>query len=534
MRSIFVLSIVYFSLQSCANIGRPEGGPRDQTPPAVDSIKSTPMYQTNFHPDIEKKTIELYFNEWIQLENAQKQIVISPPLKYTPNILPKGKSIALKLDPRELLLENTTYTINFGEAIQDITERNPAKNLRFVFSTGPIIDSGKVSGKTFNAETGETKEDFVVMLYYSDADTVVYKSKPIYFSRTDKDGNFSIENIKDTTYKIFVLNDANTNYQYDQDKEEIGYIDRRVKTGEDSTTITIPYYSSYVRPRILNYNTDKAGVLKLATNAGPENLQIKSLLDTVQLYPLISKDTLLVFYTPHTSRNFEVEVSVHNQILDTIKVSRVRYNQPDSFKAELSYKEIKILAPKEYRMIEFNQPIVYVDTARIVLLDDTTQVRQSVLFKQDKNKNEILLECPCEENKTYSLTILPDAIYNYENQKNKDSVKVKIKAFQTEQAGNMIVTIDGLDSSKEYIVELMIDAIKVNSVKLHDVTTKKINFNYLIPNTYQIRIIQDDNKNGAWDLGNYRLKTQPEKILLQKNFSVRANWELREQINWKP
>ena len=102
------------------------------------------------------------------------------------------------------------------------------QNLRYVFSTGPIIDSGQISGKVFNAQTKETKEDFLVMLYTNNSDTAVFKTKPVYFSRTDKEGNFTIANIKDTSYRIFVLNDANSNYLYDQDKDCLLYTSRCV------------------------------------------------------------------------------------------------------------------------------------------------------------------------------------------------------------------------------------------------------------------------------------------------------------------
>ena len=156
--------------------------------------------------------------------------------------------------------------VNFGQAIKDITENNAVKNLRFVFSTGDIIDTGYVAGKVRDAYTGETKEELLVMLYESDADSVVYKQRPTYFSRTDKEGNFSKENIKDTSYQIFVLEDANSNYIYDQDKEHIGFAGRRVVTGEDSTTLQIRYFASFIKPKLTGTSTEIAGVVKIQSN----------------------------------------------------------------------------------------------------------------------------------------------------------------------------------------------------------------------------------------------------------------------------
>ena len=134
------------TLMQCANIGQPDGGPRDTTPPGIDTANSTPAMQKNFRPDQTKIPISLKFDEWIKLDNAFKQVVISPPLQYAPKIELKGKGVQIKLDPREVLKEQTTYTVNFGQAIKDITEHNVVKNLRFVFSTGDIIDTGYVAG----------------------------------------------------------------------------------------------------------------------------------------------------------------------------------------------------------------------------------------------------------------------------------------------------------------------------------------------------------------------------------------------------
>lgn len=534
MKQILFFSFILFLLSHCANIGQPDGGARDTTPPKVDSLRSTPMLQTDFHPDQTKRSIELYFNEWIKVENAQKQIVVSPPLQYSPTIVPKGKGVTITLDPREKLLANTTYTINFGEAIKDLTESNEVKNLRYVFSTGPIIDSGQISGKVFNAQTKETKEDFLVMLYTTDSDTAVYKTKPVYFSRTDKEGNFTIANIKDTSYRIFVLNDANSNYLYDQDKEEIGYLDRWIDEGEDSTTITIPYYISQVRPRITAFNFDKAGVVKIQSNLPLNDLRSVSLNDSISISTLISKDTFFVFYDPPSARNWSLEISNPEKIMDTISVNRVRFNQPDSLKANPEYKEIKTLSPNTIREIEFNSPIRMIDTSLVQSFDDTTNQIIKMTSSLGPESQKVNFLCPCTEGHSYSLIILPGAIVNYAGQKNADTIKVKLRGLQKEQGGSMILTIDNLDSVRIFQINLLSES---KLVKKEVITGKKsvtLTFAPLMPAGYEIRIWQDDNDNGIWDAGNYRTKKQPEKLQIQSNFNVRSNWELREQIIWKP
>jgi len=258
-RKFIVFLLTSSAIYQCANIGNPEGGSRDTTPPVIDSVESTPNLQRNFNPVTAEQDIIIKFNEWVKIEDAFKQVVTSPPLTYTPKIELKGKGVVLKFDPREVLKANTTYTVNFGKAIKDITENNAVRNLRFVFSTGDIIDTAYIAGKLQDAVTGEFKEDQLIMLYESEADSLVYKQRPVYFSRSDANGNFIIENIKDTTYKIFALEDANSNYLYDQDKEKIAFLDRRVRPGEDSTSLLLRYYSSFVKPRLMGFDTRQPG-----------------------------------------------------------------------------------------------------------------------------------------------------------------------------------------------------------------------------------------------------------------------------------
>ncbi|MEM9850056.1 MAG: Ig-like domain-containing protein, partial [Bacteroidota bacterium] len=152
LRIIIFSSLIFssFILIQCANPGTLTGGPKDEQPPRLDSLESTPNLQTNF----EVQDIVLTFDEWIKLNNPFTQIVVSPPLDPKPEVSLKGKSVLIEFDETTELRANATYTINFGEAIQDLTEGNPAENLRFVFSTGDFIDSLEVSGQIKDLEKG--------------------------------------------------------------------------------------------------------------------------------------------------------------------------------------------------------------------------------------------------------------------------------------------------------------------------------------------------------------------------------------------
>jgi len=526
-----ILILTTSSLYQCANIGNPEGGARDTTPPLIDSLESTPNLQRNFNPVTSEQDIVLKFNEWVKLDDAFKQVVISPPLVYTPKIELKGKGIIVKFDPREVLKPNTTYTINFGKAIKDITENNPAKNLRFVFSTGAIIDTAFIAGKLIDAYTGESKEDQVIMLYESDEDSLVYKQRPVYFSRSDKDGNFIIQNIKDTSYKIFALEDANSNYLYDQDKEKIAFFDRRVIPGEDSTSLILRYYTSFVRPRILSYNTETAGLVKLQANFTYEDLVLRPLNPAIKLYTMILKDSLMIYYTPDSLKDWPLEISFLTRPLDTISVSKIRRASSDSFKLVPLRNAIHEIAPGYPLELTFNHPLGKIDTALIQFTDDTT--RASVAFKVNKmaQNHQLSFECNCTEQQTYSLTFLPGSILDY-NDKRMDTIKLKVKGLNPLTAGTLLIEVHNLDSTNRYLFILRQDDRDVQTSSVEGQVNFLKTYSYLLPAQYSLQIIEDKNRNGRWDPGNYSNKVLPEKILLEKNISVRANWELREQFTW--
>ena len=188
-----LLCLIVFLVQGCANIVAPTGGAKDITPPNIIEAKSTKNFQTNF----KKQRIEMTFDEWIKLEDVFNQVVVSPPLNEQPQVTQDGKKIVFEFGKKEELRENATYTINFGTSVKDLAEGNIAKNLRFVFSTGAIIDSLTVRGRVVDAVTGLPTEGAVLMLYDNFSDTVVRKIKPFYFGRTDKNGEAIIENVRE-------------------------------------------------------------------------------------------------------------------------------------------------------------------------------------------------------------------------------------------------------------------------------------------------------------------------------------------------
>ena len=218
------LLLTAFLVQRCANAVAPTGGPKDERPPVV--VEAVPEnHSINF---IGKK-IEITFDEYITLDNANQNVLISPPLSEKPDIKLHNKTVVVKF--KENLTPNTTYTINFGSTIKDLHEGNVFKDYVYSFSTGDFIDTLSIAGKVLNAEDKKPVENAYVSLYAADRenlDSLPLSAKPNYITKTDKDGNFSLHGLADKKYLVFALKDVNSNLYFDQPNEEVAFLDTLV------------------------------------------------------------------------------------------------------------------------------------------------------------------------------------------------------------------------------------------------------------------------------------------------------------------
>ena len=210
--------------QRCANAVAPTGGPQDTMPPVV--VDAVPE---NRNINFIGKKIEITFDEYITLENANQNVLISPPLNEKSDIKLHNKTVVVKF--KEDLAPNTTYTINFGSSIKDLHEGNPFKDYVYSFSTGEFIDTLSIAGTILNAEDKKPVENAYVSLYASDRDnldSLPLSAKPNYISKTDKEGKFRLEGLADQKYLVFALKDVNSNLYFDLPNEEVAFLDTLV------------------------------------------------------------------------------------------------------------------------------------------------------------------------------------------------------------------------------------------------------------------------------------------------------------------
>ena len=197
---VFLFRVILFS--SCANIIPPGGGPKDTLPPKL--VMSLPKDSaTNVSP----KVITLTFDEYVTLQSAQQELIVSPTLKNSPLIDSKLRVVTIKLN-KDSFEANTTYSLNFGNAIKDVNEGNIAKGFTYVFSTGNSLDQGVYKGKVILAETGKIDSSLVVILHNNLSDTAIAKIRPRYYTRLNGKGEFSFRNLPEGVFNVYVLENS--------------------------------------------------------------------------------------------------------------------------------------------------------------------------------------------------------------------------------------------------------------------------------------------------------------------------------------
>jgi uncharacterized protein (DUF2141 family) len=256
-------------IHGCANPGTPTGGPKDELPPSIK--KSTPQQgQLNF----KGKEVSIVFDELIQLKDANQKLVVSPPLNQQPVAVARGSELLVTFD--EELQENTTYTLDFADAISDNNEGNVLENFRFSFSTGDVVDSLAISGHLFQADNLKPASGVLVFIHNNLSDTAFQSLVPVRLAKTDAQGAFSIRNVRPGNYHLFALDDANRNYFYDQPGEQIAWLDSVIVPAFEYRTVvdTIKVDSTLVQPAAVDSLVTDSLVSREILVYTPDSLQL--------------------------------------------------------------------------------------------------------------------------------------------------------------------------------------------------------------------------------------------------------------------
>ncbi|MDG1404290.1 Ig-like domain-containing protein [Polaribacter sp.] len=535
MKTIFkflYLIVAVLFISNCARTGRPEGGPKDENAPLF-VIAKPPHESTKF----DKKEIKLEFDEFIKLKDLNKQFVVSPPMKNPPIISPQGTaSKEINIEILDTLQQNTTYILNFGNAVEDNNEGNQLENFKYVFSTGDYIDSLTTVGVIKDSKLLETPKSVNILLYRIDTafnDSIIYKKKPNYITNTLDTTVFNFSNLRKGKYMMIALKEAISDYIFNPETDKIGFV---------SDTISLPKDSIIKKPIVLfqenlPYEFKKGkevtkGKIEFGFTGNAKNLKVNLLSKVPDTFKSVSKfmkdkDTLNYWFTPIDvdSLNF---IIANNDFLDTITV-KLRKKKLDSL--EISSSIRGALHFRDTFFLKSNNPIVKIDTSKISLFDkDTLAVNYKVLASKKENKiGFIFTKKPKEK---YNFKALPNAFNDVFGIQN-DTLAYKFSTKEIDDYGRITLNINNVNA-KNLIIELLSGNKQDELVERQFIATSgKIIFDLLEPKKYTVRAIIDENKNNKWDTGSYLKKRFAERIVYNEainKVALRANFFLEENF----
>lgn len=567
---VFLLPAMAF-LASCAKQGYPSGGPKDVDPPAVKGV-TPPSGSTAYSAN----RFRLDFNEYIDLKDADNNILVSPPMNPKPEYTVKGKSLMVKF--RDTLRPSTTYLFQFSGAVVDYTEGNPLPSFEYVFSTGEAVDSLCLRGAVVDALTLKPYSSPLTILAYSPSpsdtlgDSLIAKVHPTYVTRTAADGSFSLNYLADNSYKIVAIDDGDHNLRHSP-SEAIAWLDTAVKayplprpkqdtakTADttavaDSTVVAdtlaaaveVPAVeplrllvsssaSSAVPQRIVSKTFSERGIARVVTAAPLSNPQVVA--DSVMWQLNAKGDTLTLYTLRQTTDSLQVilldsATSLSDTLTLRYRESRhSRRNNSDT--PELNRLTSRVSSTHPYfdsLTFAFAAPVSASSLSDITILhlaDSTSDtVYADILWPGTLAR--IVTNKPLQQGEKYRITIPAGATRDIWRRAN-DSLVFTTTLTSEKDYGTISVSVNS--SLQRPVLQLLNDKGEVVVEQVLAASSDKVTFPHLKPATYGLRLFDDRDGDGRWTPGDYYLHRHPEPVFyFGKALQLRENWEMEE--DWK-
>ncbi|MFC2390972.1 MAG: Ig-like domain-containing protein [Bacteroidota bacterium] len=585
---LLVISVVAYLISvSCANRGNgPQGGPKDIMPPRPQ--KSIPDANSL---NYKKNRIDIIFDEIVQVQNTFDNIIISPPQKQAPTVKAIGKKISVEL--QDTLKDETTYTIFFGDAIVDNNEHNVLSGYSFSFATGESIDTLKMSGTLIDAATLNPIAGVMVGIH-SDLSDSAFISKPFdRITKTDKNGNFSITNVRSGKYRIYALDDVGNNYRFDMPDEKIAFSDSIFEPSVSTNVVADTVY----RDSVVRLSTGKADTLRLVDTV-IRKFDVRYSPDSIVLRAFVEDyyNQYVVKSLCPDVRHFTIYFNAPNKELP--RTEGINFDmgkgvvvEPNSRGDTIDY-WLKDTALWAIDTLKLRLTYMKMDsTHNLVEQTDTISLRsQKRRAKSDKNRNqefltlisnakgsinyfdtiEISIPTPAEMDMVKKISLQRRVDTIWQPQKSTitaiDSVgrRYRVAAtLQPSQTYRMVVdsayfrdiygnvnkntTFDFTVKSKDVYASLTLEMGVFTGKEIIELIDKnervirraiadkqKVRFDNLDAGTYYARLFVDLNGNGKYDVGNFAEKRQAEPVYYySKSFELRQMWDNEEYWNYR-
>jgi uncharacterized protein (DUF2141 family) len=574
MKHVFPIILLYLILYlfSCANQGSPSGGPRDTIPPTL--ISSLP---TNKSLNYQERVFQFEFDERINADQLKTKLNITPLTENKFTVYIKKNILNIKFEnPFE---DSTTFTFNFADAVGDITEKNPVVNFTYAFSTGPIIDSIFVKGTVKDLYNNELQKEILIALYSIEDTLNLFTGKPRYFTKTDKEGNYQIENIKTGYYKIYAFEDKDNNLKNDPQKEKHGFKADSLNlfTSRDSINFVIQLIDASIPKFVRAKNTGQ--YFDVMYNKFISQYTLSKIDSNSQLnIPSngLYKDNTIIRFYPDGSLSTEVDSlqikinaidSLGNTLQDTVYLQfKESRRKPEKFDITIAPNNNSSITKSVNIKIDFSKPITKINIDSIILSYDTLKyetIPDSIIIWNNRrtqlnfntaveisyipneirlyNENQQKLDSIAKLSPDTVTTLLPSMSTKHPIPKNQIILAFKKAAFISIDQDSTEFTerkypflkpedtgkIGGLIETKyqSYFFQLVDKSYNV-IFQLKD--PKEFIFPNVKPGSYSFRVLIDKNNDGKWSSGNILKNIEPEPIwfFYEEHSSLKAGWEI--------
>ncbi|MBK6338217.1 MAG: Ig-like domain-containing protein [Bacteroidetes bacterium] len=532
---VFFISILVFV--RCATPSYPTGGERDSTPPKVLSV-SPPDSMLNFVGN----EIVFKFNEFVQIENPQQTVLITPSPKEFPSIVARKKELVIKF--KEALLDSTTYSISFNNGLKDLNEGNPLENFTYVFSTGPTLDSLILKGNLFFSETTTFPPNTFVGLYKNLDDSVLYKQKPDYIFNLKSEGPFQFNNLKAGSFRCFALSDKNFNFIYDLPSEFVGFAKDIIIISADSVqTLDLTLFKSIESKfRISNYSntfTNGGGFIELNK---PIDFNTKWALKEsnnslkILFSELNEERNIINFWVDNLKEkvNYKLGLFIKDEMVDSINVVSKSISESNSFLSltttQLNKLKVVDIKPDNILILKSSIPLDSNQCLNEAFLMDSISRRVKKIDYLVDNQfitiNDVVLDT------SYNQLIFPKNSLVSFNGLTNDSIVFNLKSVKANDLGSLKLSFELPSDSINYIIKIyntnagFSEIIRVN--KVSNFIWFKEN---LFPGNYNLEIVFDENFDGLFTNGSINDFKMPEyKFSYSKPITLKNNWDLEENI----
>jgi len=531
LNRLFVLIVLLGALSRCANIQTPSGGPKDKRPPKLISSVPRPN-DTNFHGT----SILLTFDEAVKLKSPRDEIIISPSAGKDIEFTVKGNKVFIT--PKAKLQDSTTYNFQFREGIQDITEGNAPLNLKLAFSTGPTIDSLSIAGEVHEVLTGTHKEKITVAIFSADTFDI-FKHTPNYFTQTDKQGNFRLNNLRAGRYHIYAFADGNKNLKVESRSEKFGFLKDSINLTANIDTLSMGIVQLDSRPLKISSIRNIGNVTRVRFSKELKDYELSS--ETALVNAFGDNHSEINIWNPPLPDSLKITLVGVDSLInrkDTVFYIKTTDIKPvkEKFNWSLGRPAINPENAKLLTTFTFSKPLSKLNFDSLYVKVDTTELipitREDMTFDEKHKEINVVKDFPkkmfgADQNPLLTLMAKSTFAVSIDGDTTKQQ-SASVGIYWPEENGTL--TLQANTHAENYILQLLEKTS--GKVILQTINLPRMLAKNIPPGDYYIRVIIDKNANGIWDAGNYYQRIEPENVIYfvgtegSRTIPVRANWEI--------